>query len=108
MKRQMIQVATTTGTDLVYAWVFGDWAAHLRVGHSACWQVTFVPSGLNVFDALQDISPAEAKAIARALNRRAPASEVRPVFGTADGLDADWLGVVAATAAEVLGEGRAR
>ena len=47
----MVRVTVTTqgdGYTSVDAWVFGEWAAHRRIGGGDVWDVTYLPCGMNI------------------------------------------------------------
>lgn len=36
------------GYTSIDAWVFGEWAAHIRIGGGRAWDVTYLPAGMNI------------------------------------------------------------
>jgi hypothetical protein len=90
-----INIRTTTGTYPVYAWVYGQWAAHHRHdGHG--WRVTHVPSGLTTSEIADSLEEPTAMLVAEELSQRLP------VLRFADRVSADDAAMLRTVFAELV------
>jgi|SRR5882757_3348372 len=95
-----ITLATADGRGMsVAAYVYGDWAAHMRSWPDPGWRVTHVPTGLSTAELADDLSRGDAFAIAVSLGSR----RISPRFVDTVRILPEDRQLIEAAHAEVLG-----